>query len=158
MKKKPKRSHPFIATRKHHLKESAEDYTELIADLIASQGEARTCEIARHLGISHVTALKTLQRLQKEGYIITERHKPIHLTAKGKKLAAHSKKRHEVLLKFLLAIGVPEEIAYVDVEGMEHHISPQTLKAIKKQLQTPQTELGIKPNGGTARRKSKEDG
>ncbi len=134
MKQKLKRSHPFIATRQHHLKESAEDYTELIADLIESKGEARTCEVARHLGISHVTALKTLQRLEKEGYLTTARHKPIYLTAKGKKLAADSKKRHEILLQFLLSIGVSEETARIDAEGMEHHISSQTLKAIEKLL------------------------
>jgi DtxR family transcriptional regulator, manganese transport regulator len=136
MKRNLNRAHPFIATRKHHLKEAAEDYTELIADLIDLQGEARTCEVARQLGVSHVTALRTLQRLQKEGYITTERHKPIFLTEKGKKVAAQSKERHKILLEFLLSIGVPEEVAHVDAEGMEHHLSPETLKAIERQLQS----------------------
>lgn len=134
MKLNTKRAKPFIATREHHLKEAAEDYTELIADLIENQGEARTCEVARHLGVSHVTALRTLQRLQKEGYVETSRQKPITLTAKGKKLAAYSKQRHEILLKFLISIGVPEQVAEIDVEGMEHHISPPTLKAMEKHL------------------------
>ena len=134
MNKKSKRANPFIATREHHLKEAAEDYTELIADLIELEGEARTCEIARHLGISHVTVIRTLQRLQKEGYVETSRHKPITLTPKGKKLASSSKKRHRIILSFLLSLGVPKEIAEIDVEGMEHHISPQTLKAMEQHL------------------------
>lgn len=134
MKQNTPRSHPFIATRKHHLLETAEDYTELIDDLIASEGEARTCEIARQLGISHVTAIKTLKRLEKEKYVITEPHKPIQLTPKGKQLAAYSKKRHGILMDFLSRLGVPEEIAAIDVEGMEHHISPETLNAFQNCL------------------------
>lgn len=134
MNKKTIRSKPFIATRQHHLKEAAEDYTELIADLIESEGEARTCEVARHLGVSHVTVLRTVQRLQKEGYVTTANQRPIMLTAKGKKLASYSKKRHEILLKFLRSLGIPEEIAAIDVEGMEHHVSPETLQAIENHL------------------------
>ncbi len=126
------RAKPFIETRQHHLKEAAEDYTELIADLIDSEGEARTCEVARHLGVTHVTALRTVQRLQKEGYVATSNQRPITLTAKGKKLAAFSKKRHEILMNFLLSLGVPEEIAAIDVEGMEHHVSSETLEAIER--------------------------
>ena len=128
------RAEPFIATRKHHHKENAEDYTELIADLIASEGEARTCEIAKQMGVSHVTVVKILKRLQEEELITTAPHKPIRLTEHGKKLAANCKRRHEILLRWLLAIGVPEEIAVIDVEGMEHHISPETLEAIQRQL------------------------
>lgn len=134
MNKKTNRSKPFIATREHHLKEAAEDYTELIADLIESEGEARTCEVARHLGVSHVTALRTVKRLQKEGYVVTANQRPITLTTKGKKLASFSKKRHEILLQFLLSLGISEEVAAVDVEGMEHHVSPETLQAIEKKL------------------------
>ena len=134
MRKKAIRAKPFIATREHHLKEAAEDYTELIADLIESVGEARVCEVARHLGVSHVTALRTVQRLQKEGYVTTANQRPIKLTAKGKKLASFSKKRHEILLNFLLSIGVPEETAVIDVEGMEHHVSKETLEAMERKL------------------------
>lgn len=134
MDKKTIRSKPFIATRQHHLKEAAEDYTELIADLIESDGEARTCEVARHLGVSHVTALRTVRRLQKEGYVETSNQRPISLTPKGKKLASYSKRRHKILLDFLLSLGIPDEIAAIDVEGMEHHVSPETLQAIERQL------------------------
>ena len=124
----------FKATRKHHSLESAEDYTELIHELIEESGEARTGQIAKQLGISHVTALRTIRRLQEQGYLKTEQHKPVELTAKGKKLALYSKKRHQILLDFLIQIGVPKDIAEIDVEGIEHHVSKITLDRIKKFL------------------------
>ncbi len=131
----PEESLPFIATRKHHNRETAEDYTEMIADLIKQNGEARTCELARKLGVSHVTAVKTLKRLQRDGYVMTAPHKPIELTEKGQELASFSKWRHQTLMKFLVAIGVPEKVAMIDVEGMEHHVSPETLEAFQKHLE-----------------------
>ncbi len=128
------RSGAFKATRKTHSNESAEDYTELVADLIEANGEARTVEVARHLGISHVTALRTIRRLQNEGFFETAKHKPIYLTAKGKKLAAYCKERHQTILQFLNLIGVPEKVAEVDAEGVEHHISKETLRALKEHI------------------------
>lgn len=125
-----KRARPFHATRKHHGTESAEDYTELIADLIEQSGEARTCNIADHLGISHVTALRTIRRLQEQGYVKTEQHKPVTLTTKGKDMAAFAKERHELLLEFFVKIGVSNKQAEIDVEGAEHHISRETLRCI----------------------------
>jgi len=125
---------PFIATRKQHSLEAAEDYTELIADLIAEEGEARTCEIASRLGISHVSAVRTLKRLQKEGYLKTAPHKPVRLTCKGERLAAFSKKRHRILYAYLVALGVSKEKAAIDAEGMEHHLSEETLNAFERHL------------------------
>lgn len=129
-----KRAARFRAARKQDLLGTAQDYTELIADLIQQSGEARTGEIARHLGISHVTALRTLRRLAVEGFVITSRHSPIMLTTKGRRTAALSKARHQLLLDFLVALGVPKAAAERDVEGLEHHISPATLRAIKRYL------------------------
>ena len=125
------RANQFEETRRQHSLESAEDYTELIYELIQNNGEARTCEIALQLGISHVTALRTIRRLQEQGYVTTSRQKPVILTEKGKKLALHSKLRHKLLLDFLIALGVPKKVAEIDVEGIEHHVSQITLKKIK---------------------------
>ena len=125
------RSTPFRAARRQHHLEAAEDYTELIADLISSKGEARTCDIAQQLGISHVTALRTIQRLQREKFVETSQHRPVALTAKGKRTARLCKQRHKLLVDFFVSIGVPREVAEIDVEGVEHHISPVTLKAIE---------------------------
>ncbi len=130
----PKEAASFIATRHHHLSEKAEDYVELVADLIESKGEARTCDIAARLGVSHVTVVRTIQRLERKGYLNREPHKPITLTERGKQLAAFSKARHKLVLEYLISIGVPEEIAAIDAEGMEHHISVQTLDAFRSQL------------------------
>lgn len=131
---KKSRALPFQATRDHHATESAEDYTELIADLIERSGEARTCEIAGELGVSHVTALRTMQRLQEQGYLKTAPHQPVVLTTKGKKTAAHAKQRHELLLEFFRSLGVPNDVAEIDVEGVEHHMSDITMNCIRKFL------------------------
>lgn len=128
------RAEQFKKTRIQHHFESAEDYTELVSDLIASKGEARTCDIAKEMGISHVTAVRTIQRLMRDGYLKTAPHKPVELTVKGNELAMFSKARHEVLRQFFRKLGVPENIIAEDVEGIEHHISPTTLKAIQDHL------------------------
>jgi DtxR family manganese transport transcriptional regulator len=130
--KAEERAITFRATREQHRIETAEDYTELIAELIESTGRARTCDIADALGISHVTALRTIRRLQEQGYLNTSNQKPVVLTAKGKKTAAFSKERHNILLDFFIKIGVPEKIAEQDTEGTEHHISDTTLQCLKK--------------------------
>lgn len=132
----PREAASFIATRHHHLLEKAEDYVELVADLIATKGEARTCDIAVRLGVSHVTVVRTIQRLEKKGYLKREPRKPITLTESGRELAIFSKARHSLVLEYLISIGVPEEIAIIDAEGMEHHISLETLEAFRNQLKS----------------------
>lgn len=132
--KPSQRSEAFVATRASHSEETAEDYTELILDLTEIEGEARVGRIAECLGVSHVTALRTISRLQQSGLVNTENRAPVKLTAKGKQLASYCKTRHSLLLEFLISLGVPEEVAEVDVEGMEHHISQVTLDRIKQKL------------------------
>ena len=125
------RAAPFKAMRRQHNSAAAEDYTELVAELIECRGEARTCEIAEQLGVSHVTALRTIRRLQGEGYLATKPHQPVTLTAKGRRLAAFCRDRHRLLVDFFVRIGVPADVAELDVEGVEHHIGPVTLNAIR---------------------------
>ena len=139
---KTDRATSFIATRQRNLLETAEDYVELVAELIASKGAARACDIATRLGVSHVTVVRTLRRLQQKGYLHAEPHRPITLTKSGEELALFSKSRHDFILKYLLAIGVPEEIALIDTEGMEHHISLQTLEAFHRQMEVLANPLG----------------
>lgn len=126
------RSRSFRVTRDHHQQEAAEDYTELVADLIASKGEARLRDLSKALGISHVTALRTVRRLVRDGYLTTKPRAPIGLTTQGEKTAKRAKERHQIILEFLIQLGVQSEIAEIDTEGIEHHVSPQTLKAFKK--------------------------
>ena len=119
-------------TRQEHAMETAQDYAEAIADLSAVQGEARAVDLARRLGISHVTVIRTIARLQRDGYVSTRPYRSIFLTDKGKRLAEESRGRHEIVLAFLRALGVPDGIAQIDAEGIEHHVSPETLAAFKR--------------------------
>lgn len=128
------RSQAFKVTRANHSMEAAEDYTELVHDLTESLGEARIVSIAASLGVSHVTALRTVRRLTDEGFLDTSPHKPVILTAKGKRLARVAKQRHETVKDFLLKLGASKSDADADAEGIEHHVSASTLKAMKKFL------------------------
>ena len=135
MKKGCTRAESFIATRDRHNSETAEDYVEIVADLINLKGEAKVCDIAEYLGVCHVTVVRTIGRLKKKGYVHSQPHQPILLTDKGLQLALFSKKRHRFLLEYLIALGVPKEVANIDVEGMEHHVSTPTLEAFQKHLE-----------------------
>ena len=125
-----KTSKRFKVKREQDTNESAEDYTELIYELIQSKGEARIKDMATSLGVSHVTVIKTLKRLSERKLIVKENHKPITLTKLGTKIAQESKHRHEIIVKFLIQLGVSEKTAELDAEGIEHHISKETLERI----------------------------
>ncbi len=110
----------------------AEDYVELIADLIESTGEARAADIARRLGVTHASVAKMVNRLRDGGLVTTQPYRAIFLTDEGRRIAAASKRRHEIVVAFLLAIGVGEEAARADAEGLEHHVSAETLAAFER--------------------------
>ncbi|QDV53328.1 manganese-binding transcriptional regulator MntR [Gimesia fumaroli] len=128
-KKKPKNQHE--RTRVDHATEIAEDYVEAIAEIIEEQDVCRVKDLAEYFAVSHVTVNRTVARLQRDGYATTEPYSPVELTSKGAKLAKHSRHRHEIVLSFLVALGVSEEIAATDTEGIEHHVSPETLKVME---------------------------
>lgn len=121
----------FARVRKAHQTETTEDYVELIADLIEVQKEARLSDLAARLGVSHPTANKVVARLKEEGYIESEPYRSIFLTRKGEKLARKCKERHQIVLDFLIRLGVDPETAEYDAEGIEHHISDQTLQIMR---------------------------
>ncbi|MGF1455050.1 MAG: manganese-binding transcriptional regulator MntR [Alphaproteobacteria bacterium] len=127
-----RRAAAFRRIREAHQTELAEDYVELIEDLIETHGEARLVDIADYLGVSKSTATQTVQRLQKQGYVEARPYRSIFLTGAGRTLAAEARRRHEILYDFLLAIGIDEATAFADSEGMEHHVSDQTLDALKR--------------------------
>ncbi|MBX3401787.1 MAG: manganese-binding transcriptional regulator MntR [Phycisphaeraceae bacterium] len=120
------------ATRKAHAQETAEDYAEAIADLIESEGEARVVDLADRLGVSHVTVVRTIARLQREGLVVTRPYRSIHLTDRGREMAEDSARRHEVVVRFLRALGISEATAQADAEGIEHHVSEETLAAFAR--------------------------
>lgn len=121
-------------TRREHASETAEDYVEAIADLTAAQGEARVVDLARRLGVTHVTVNRTLARLQREGYVSVQPYRAIFLTERGRKLAEECQHRHGIVVAFLRSLGIPEKTAEIDAEGIEHHVSPATLAAFAKHL------------------------
>lgn len=122
----------FERVREAHQTETAEDYVELIADLIEAKGEARVTDLSQRLGVSHATVNKVVSRLRKEKLVIGERYRSIFLTEEGKALAQKCKERHELVVKFLLSLGVSEKNAEHDAEGVEHHVSEETLDAFRK--------------------------
>jgi DtxR family manganese transport transcriptional regulator len=125
-------SERFATTRAAHRDEYAEDYVEAVADLLDSRGEARVRDLAETFGVSHVTVSRIIARLQHAGLVDTAPYRPITLTAKGKRLAEKVRRRHEEVVAFLLAIGVPKKQAEIDAEGIEHHVSDATIRAMRK--------------------------
>jgi DtxR family transcriptional regulator, manganese transport regulator len=119
---------PFVKVRADHASETAEDYVEAVSDLVHRNGECRVKDLADYMGVTHVTVTRIVARLQEEGLVETEPYRPVRLTAAGEKLAATARQRHETVRQFLLAIGVPEEDAHRDAEGIEHHVGQATLQ------------------------------
>ena len=124
----------FSKTRRDHASETAEDYVEAIAEILDSQQACRVKDLASRMAVSHVTVTRILQRLANEGLVIKEPYGPVTLTTVGRRMAKASRRRHELLLEFLLSLGVPEADAIRDTEGMEHHVSESTLKAMRRFL------------------------
>jgi DtxR family transcriptional regulator, manganese transport regulator len=125
-------SRRFQRTRDDHATELAEDYVELIADLIDQTGEARTVDIAARLGVTHVTVTNTINRLKRDGLVTSEPYRSIFLTDNGRQLAAAARVRHDLVLRFLIALGVPAADAEIDAEGIEHHIGESTVTAMER--------------------------
>ncbi|MFO1033796.1 MAG: manganese-binding transcriptional regulator MntR [Hyphomicrobiales bacterium] len=124
----------FQRTRHDHATELAADYVELIADLIDERGQARGTDVALRLGVANATVVKMLKRLTDMGLVSQEPYRPIDLTAEGWLMAEHGRKKHDIVERFLLALGVGEEVARIDSEGIEHHVSAETLKAMSRFL------------------------
>ena len=123
---------PFRRTRNDHAQETAEDYVEAVASIRDEKGVCRSSDLARKFDVSHVTVHRIVARLHQEGWLETEPYRPIELTPKGKRLAKKSRERHEVVYRFLLAIGVNPAVAAIDAEGIEHHVSEQTLDRFER--------------------------
>lgn len=120
--------------RQDHHSEIAEDYVEAIRQQIAAQGTCRAVDLVNKFSVTHATVNNTLARLERDGLVKTEPYRPVQLTARGKRLADASMKRHEIVESFLRRIGVSWQTALIDSEGMEHHVSPETLAAMKRVL------------------------
>ena len=118
----------FDRIRRAHQSEVAEDYVEMISELIETTGEARTVDLAARFGVTSPTENAIIQRLQREDLVETRPYRSIFLTDKGKALAEASRARHQIVRDFLVTIGVPACVAEEDAEGVEHHVSEDTLR------------------------------
>lgn len=121
----------YSQVRKAHETELFEDYVELIADLIDTKGEARAVELAQRMGVTQATVGKMVRRMSECGLVITQPYRSIFLTTAGQDMARRSRERHIIVLRFLRALGVDEDTARQDAEGIEHHVSHQTLELMR---------------------------
>ena len=122
----------FRQVREAHRRELIDDYVELISDLINEVGEARQVDMAARLGVSQPTVAKMLKRLAGVGLIEQIPWRGVFLTPEGEKLAQESRERHQVVENFLLVLGVSADTARRDAEGIEHHVSEETLDMFRQ--------------------------
>lgn len=122
----------FRQAREARRAELFEDYVELIDDLLRDGGEARQVDIACRLGVAQPTVARMLRRLIEEGLVSRRPYRGVFLTEKGRALAEQSRVRHEIVERFLIDLGVSMEVARRDAEGIEHHVSKDTLEAFRR--------------------------
>jgi DtxR family manganese transport transcriptional regulator len=125
------RSKGHERTRSDHATELTQDYVEAIAELQLRLGECRVRDLAKRFAVSHVTVNRAVARMKRDGYVDTEPYAPVTLTEKGRNLAEFSQRRHEIVYQFLLALGVSQRTASIDSEGIEHHVSDETLRLME---------------------------
>ena len=122
----------YEAVRNAHETELIEDYVELIGDLLQHNGEARATDVAARMGVSQATVARMVKRLNELGYVSNEPYRSLFLTDEGRKMAEWSRERHAIVLQFLRALGVNDATARIDAEGVEHHVSEETLKMMQR--------------------------
>jgi DtxR family manganese transport transcriptional regulator len=122
----------FRQARQARRSELVEDYVELIADLIAEGREARQVDLAARLGVAQPTVAKMLKRLGDAGLISQRPYRGVFLTSAGEALAKQSRARHQTVEAFLRALGISPTTARLDAEGIEHHVSAETLAAFRR--------------------------
>lgn len=135
MPQEPAQAKRFGKARRARSATLLEDYAELIADLLATAGEARTVDVARRMGVAHATAVKTIGRLKREGLVTARPYHGVFLTEAGQVLADRVRARHRLVVQLLVAVGVSLEDAEADAEGIEHYVSDSTLAAFARFVQ-----------------------
>ena len=111
-----------------------EDYLEVIYELVQRKGYAITGDICDYLNVSPPSVTKMMQRLHETEYLVYEKYKGINLTNKGTDVAQGMRQRHGILKEFFIILGVDEETAHRDAEGIEHHLEPKTLEKLENFL------------------------
>ena len=122
----------FKTTQSRKSTELLEDYVEAIDEIFNKKGSVKNVDLCKFFGVSNATVCKNIKRLIKAQLVESEKYKNIFLTKNGKKLANQSNERHQIVFNFLTQLGVSRKTADTDSEGMEHHISEETLRIMKK--------------------------
>ena len=122
----------FSNIRSQNKNEILEDYVEAIQEILQNKGDVKNADLAQHFGVSQATVNKNLKRLINFKLAKSEPYRSIFLTEEGEKLATQSKEKHEIVYNFLIKLGVSRKNAENDSEGIEHHVSDETLKLMKK--------------------------
>jgi len=110
--------------------QTAEDYLERIHELIEKKGYARVVDIASSLKVRQASVTNMVQKLGESGYLNYEKYRGLVLTEKGKSVARDVQKRHETLSRFFSLFGLGDDIQRQDIEGIEHHLSPETVSVL----------------------------
>ena len=121
--------------REQHSSELAQDYVEAIHEILLTSHQVTISSLQKIFGVSHVTVIRTLQRLEEQSLISSSRSKEIKLTEKGKHLAETAVAKHELIKSFFIALGVSHQQADEDAEGAEHHLSDETIEAMRSFLE-----------------------
>lgn len=109
-----------------------EDYLEIISELVELKGYATTLDISRYMNVSAPSVTKMLKRLDENGFLEYEKYHGINLTAKGAQVAEGIRQKHSILLEFFEILGISDETANQDIEGIEHHLNVKTIKQLRK--------------------------
>ena len=117
-----------------------EDYLEVIYELIRKKGYATQTDISESLNVSLPSVSKMLQRLEESKYLKYEKYRGINLTQEGINVAVNIREKHGLLSEFFKMIGVDEDVANIDAEGIEHHLHPQTLKKLREFIRNHKKE------------------
>ena len=119
------------SAKKEDRTDRMEDYLEVIYELVEQKGYATTVDISTYLNVSAPSVTKMTQRLDETGYLKYEKYRGIRLTDEGVRIAQNIRNRHGLLAEFFKMIGVDEESANSDAEGIEHHLHPETIKRLE---------------------------
>jgi Mn-dependent DtxR family transcriptional regulator len=118
------------SVKKEDRTDRMEDYLEVIYELVEQKGYATSVDISNYLNVSSSSVTKMMQRLDETGYLIYEKYRGVRLTQEGIRIAQSIRNRHGLLAEFFKIIGVDEETANNDAEGIEHHLHPRTIKKL----------------------------
>jgi Mn-dependent DtxR family transcriptional regulator len=120
------------SVKKEDRTDRMEDYLEVIYELVQEKGYATTVDISSYLNVSSPSVTKMVQKLDETGYLKYEKYRGIKLTNEGIRIARNIRNRHGLLAEFFMMIGIDEETANNDAEGIEHHLNPETMRKLEE--------------------------